>query len=298
MKRNVWFVAAGVAATVLVIVGAVTFSGRGDGFLGAKSGVDRVCAALQQYRAEHGTFPAAYGFIRRDMAHRDHNRVSERDYYHLQSYTAALALYEEGAFNDPHATSGDANGDGRISLLEFVPTEGESRRYLGKGFDEAVRKIKAASTRPLIYAPVNLAQFEKAKAFWLSRGEFRAESWNNSHPILRGMQFTPPVYDACVLISVGPGGSTGGVAAPEMVRGRQRNGRWDLRTVYHIAALRAYFLATRDLNENGLPDLEYNARTQQGEGALTYTVNGKPVDNKLPDPANPDGDGPLVWVLK
>jgi len=297
MSKNVWFVLAGVAAVVLVVVGVMTIGGVGlPG--GAKSGVDRVCAALEQYRAKHGTYPAAYGFVRKDMAHLDHNRVSERDYYHMLSYTAALALYDDGAFDDPHATSGDANGDGEISLLEFVPGADDDRRYLGKGFDEAVRKLKAAKTRPLIYAPVNLAQFEKAKEFWLSRDEFVAETWNNSHPVLRDESFPPDVYDACVLISVGPGGSTGGVAAPELVRGRQRNGRWDMRQVYHIAALRAYFLATRDLNENGLPDFEYNARTKKGEGALIYTVNGKQVSNKLPDPKNPDGDGPMVWVLK
>ena len=297
MKRSPWVLAAVVAVIVLVIVGALSLRDTGRLSIGSKTGVDAVVAALEIYRAEHGGFPAAYGFVRRDMAHLDHNRVSERDYYVLENYTAALALYKDGAFDDPHATSGDTNGDGAISLLEFVPTPDDTRRYLDTGFEETVRKLKAAKTRPLIYAPVNLAQFEKASAFWRKRGEFHAEGWNSFDPLLKDLTFPPDSYDACVLISVGPGGSTGGVVPPDLVRDREPSRRWDMRSVYHIAALRAYYLATRDLNENGRPDFAYDAR-QQGEGGLTCEVDGKPVTNDLPDPANPRGDGPQVWVLK
>ena len=73
----------------------------------------------------------------------------------------------------------------------------------------------------------------------------------------------------------------------------QDNGR----NVYHITALRAYFLATRDLNANGKLDFDFSARTKEGEGKLTYTVapTNQPCDNKLPC-ATPDNAGPWIYV--
>ena len=111
--------------------------------------------------------------------------------------------------------------------------------------------------------------------------------------------FPPPNYDAFVLISVGPGGSTAGVV-PEPL------GTEPPEYVYHILALRTFFLATRDLNDNGQLDFHFEAR-RKGEAALEYpitittrdgetkTVN---VTNRLPKPDEANSWGPYIFVVQ
>ena len=109
---------------------------------------------------------------------------------------------------------------------------------------------------------------------------------------MQGVSFPPTKYDAFVLISVGPGGSTFGLTDDPPFKASVNP-----RNLYHLAALRTYFLATRDLNANGKLDFDFNTRTKEGEGKLTYTVapTNKQCDNNLPcdTPANA---GPWIYV--
>lgn len=288
-----------VSAAVLVFVAAVVVGvWRMGGSPGGSAAAGGVAAALEVYKDRHGTFPAAYGFVRLGMRDRSQYDVSPRDYYCLESYHTALRLYKPKQYADPDATSVDADGDGAISLLEYLPKKGDARRYAGKGFSDVVTELMALPNRPPIYAPVNLAQFEQAKRFWEETGDYLATSWNTFHPALKEIKFPPDNYDACVLVSPGPGGSTFGVAPADTLAAREPSGRENTRDIYHIAALRAYYLATRDLNGNGVPDFQYEGRAQGDEASLTYKVNGAAADNKLPDPKNPNGPGPVVTVLK
>ena len=194
--------------------------------------------------------------------------------------------------------------DGRLSLLEFSPVGQKSPvgvwsfmpglpRYSGGGQPavEVGRQLQAKK-RPFIYVPVNRTQAQRAAKHWVNKGDFLAKTWDAASPDLQGVVFPPAKYDAFVLIGVGPSGSTFGlVDDPPFL------GSINPRDAYQLAALRTYFLATRDLNVNGKLDFDFTARTQEGEGKLTYTVapTNQPCDNKLPCDT-PDNAGPWIYV--
>jgi hypothetical protein len=105
------------------------------------------------------------------------------------------------------------------------------------------------------------------------------------------MRFPPVRYDAYVLISVGPTGNTFGL-------GRNLLPQNYLSTVhpnylYHALGIAAYFMATRDANNNGQLDFDYIARTRQDEADIRGP-NGEFV-NQLPDELAPNGAGPIIY---
>jgi len=113
--------------------------------------------------------------------------------------------------------------------------------------------------------------------------------------MISDLTFPASVYDAYVLISVGPGGSTAGVV-PEPL------GTEPPRNVYHILALRTYFLATRDLNDNGQLDFHFESR-RKGEAGLEYDVEVRPgvkihATNKLPKADEANSWGPYIFVVE
>lgn len=249
----------------------------------------RIRTALTGFYADTGTYPPRYGYVLGTLPSKPNDTEITGELYCLDSYLDVLGL-EADRFEDPFAREGgDTNGDGRISLLEFVPPRDHlfRERYLGTNFPEEIRRQLMEGHRPIVYVPVNLAQFEMAKKFWIEKGFFHAEHWDPEDPQLKAIVFPPMLYDAYVLIGMGPRQSTFGIL-PEPL------GVEPERDVYHITALRAYFLATRDLNQNNHPDFDYFARTRDGEGALEYDANGRPANNRLPDPAHPDGPGPIM----
>ena len=165
----------------------------------------------------------------------------------------------------------------------------------GTDNEGALGRISDAEYRPFYYIPVHVKQFEKARLYWVETGNYYAETWDPNHPRLQTITFPPPRYDAFALVSVGPGFNTFGVI-PEPL------GSEPARDLYHITALRAFFLATRDLNNNGELDFHFESR-RTGEAALQYSVRGNPVSNKLPPPpaSNPqaygrNGYGPYIYV--
>ena len=91
-----------------------------------------------------------------------------------------------------------------------------------------------------------------------------------------------------VLISVGPQGTTRGLVTnvfPDSYFD-------DLQSVdymYHAMGIFAYFMASRDADDNGELDFEYRARTSQGEA--------KNPNNWLPGDARTDA-GPLIFVAR
>jgi hypothetical protein len=106
-----------------------------------------------------------------------------------------------------------------------------------------------------------------------------------------------------VLVSVGPTNNTGGVVCTRDAIGLDV--AEDEADIYHITALRAHWLATRDLNENGEPDFDYEGRTQRDEADPgSYMGKGfdaivgteqNPIISLLPDGTN--GSGPLIHIV-
>jgi len=127
---------------------------------------------------------------------------------------------------------------------------------------------------------VNIAQFKKLKRLVERTDDYNAKSVNWSSLNFR---FPPPKYDAFVLISIGPKEGTFGIL-PSDESGTD---------MYHKLALRAYYLATRDINNggegNGVLDFDFRARTKQDESkiledealGLGLLPNGQPLEGPL-----------------
>jgi prepilin-type N-terminal cleavage/methylation domain-containing protein len=265
----------------------------------------QVNTALVSYMADNkrGSYPPAYGYIGENQGKNDPpaDPALDETYYHLRPYMMLLGHHGELGFYDEFSTSYDTNGDGRLSLLEFMPAGIKTPtgtyqftprlpRYNGSNDGDEVGLQLGAKQRPFIYIPVNRSQAKRAATFWINNKDFLAKTWNPAAPEVQGMAFPPSKYDAFVLIGVGSFNNTFGLVddPPFLAQVAQKN-------AYHLAALRAYFLATRDLNANGKLDFDYNARTREGEGKLEYTVKGAACNNQLPCNM-PNGAGPWIYV--
>ena len=278
---------------------------------------------LAEYYADHGTYPPRYGYIdfEADRIWREEGgpRPPDKFYFHLTPYLTKVKRFGNTDFHDNFSEGYDADRDGVISLFEYSPVGDEDQirptfandvLYNGtNGGIELDRMLqKSRERRPIIYVPVNRRQFEKARTYWLQNGDWLARNWDPSDTRLQGIAFPPATYDTFVLISVGPGGSTFGIPpkAPTVSGDPDQQSTAQImqnfpEEMYHILGLRAYFLATRDLNNNGQPDFHFEARTR-GEAKIEstqVTVGGSTVVaqgfNRLPDPRAPLGYGPYIY---
>jgi hypothetical protein len=232
--------------------------------------------AMAEYCSNHGSFPPTYGFIdlearQRQLDQTDPDAIleSENVCYHLKPYLAYLNLHGVEDVHDLFGESYDVNQNGQIDLHEYspvgTPPEGSTDKWLfpDERFNGSNNAVDVAlqlrqESRPVFYAPVNLDQFEHAKAYWLSKGDFQAATWDASDPLLKDVRFPPAKYDAYVLISIGPGESLFGVVPED----RSGVSNIPVRDMYHVQAMRTYFLATRDMNDNQLLDYDFYARTK------------------------------------
>ncbi len=276
---------------------------------------DSISKAMLSYNSgNRGSFPPGYGFIDISARSAELDEDNEEAYYVLKPYLAYLGA---GFFGNESMTdyrwseSFDTDGDGRINVMEFSPmgTEGvvgaltfPTERYDGTNLQvEVQRQLDRQKGRPYIYAPVNKRQYNYAKTYWVRTGDFLATKWDKDSPFIKGKIIFPPTdgYDAYVLISLGPGGQSYGLLGGSG-SSDGRLGNEDEEHIYHVRALRAYFLATRDMNNNKVLDFDFEARSKQGEAALEYNVPGtnQNTNNMLPDPNNAAGYGPLIYVSK
>jgi len=252
--------------------------------------------AFTEYYTKNSTYPPTYGYIAPQA--KDKQTLVDSDYF-TKPYLALMQLAKIADLYDNFADSTDTNRDGNLGILEYSPigqTDVASNKttyqpvlYNGSAPQDEIAEQLKADGRPIVYVPVNLAQFKRARQFWVETGDVYGATWNATDPRIAGMTFPPPTYDAYVLISVGPGGSTFGVVADPPSGAGNRNR-------YHLAALRTYFLATRDLNNNGKLDFEFEARSREDEGLPEYTPGGQTysANNNLPDPIAPRGYGPVI----
>lgn len=278
---------------------------------------------LTQYYAEHGSYPPAYGYLVR-VSEDPITGEPELGRNNLP-YMARLNSFGNTALYDTFSSSYDANNDGFISALEFSPLPDVdpvtqqatfpqgvyNENNLPEQLNRLAQEGQQNNPRPFFYIPVNLNQFRRAAEFWRdpnsgavpyddpSNGtRFLAETWDWDNPRLQQITFPPPRYDAYVLISVGPGNSHFGVIpstppiGPSQVSPNDPN-------YYHIQAMRAFFLATRDLDNDNLLDFHFEDRKAggpQAAGAVTYNHAGVQTRNWLPE--TPQGAGPFIFVVK
>ncbi len=262
--------------------------------------------AMTSYFTDHNTYPPGYGFVKWDSKDYQVGQIPDEQLFMLRPYTALVKVHGDRKYLDEFSDGFDTNRDGRIGLMEFLPMGIKSQATGVYTFpDELYRgnnnpggeltRLMDMENRPFVYAPINKRQFQKARRYWIENGFFYAESWDPTHPMISDITFPASVYDSYVLISVGPGGSTAGVV-PEPL------GTEPPRNVYHILALRTYFLATRDLNDNGQLDFHFESR-RKGEAGLEYDVEVRPgvkihATNKLPKAEEANSWGPYIFVVE
>lgn len=248
-----------------------------------------ISTALHAYYVDYGTYPPGYGFSL--------NEGSATEFC-LSSYTEYIGI--DGALNqyDSKSYGYDTDGDSVLSRLEFLPNLNydanqsmpEPALYSG-GRSETNSSI----TRPYIYIPYNAEQLRRIteRILAVTDKDLRekltlGQSWTRE--IICGDVQTPfqspPLYDGFVLMAVGRFGNSGGILVP-----KNGDDNWlkdtsiDARYAYNLLALRAAYLATRDLNHNDQLDFNYLARLRENESAIY--------------PLLPDGkttEGPLVMT--
>lgn len=270
-----------------------------------RSVLHEIRTAQTDYFAKNSTYVPGYGFRTWESRGKTPSTMpSGTSFYHLLPYTAELGIHNVEKMYDEFSEGFhyDTDRSGGISLMEFIPRGDKNlatgvytfptERYDGSNLKDETDQMDNAPIRPFVYAPVNLRQFKQAKRYWIESGDYLATTWNpDPGNALSTITFPPENYDAFALVGMGPGGSTFGLAAGPP------SGNYDPEDVYHIAALRTYYLATRDLNDNNLLDFEFEARTRQKEGSAQYTVGGTAADNTLPDPLLPAGQGPILYSV-
>lgn len=248
------------------------------------------------------SFPPAYGYVEKGSKE-DPNGPR----WHYKPYLVYFDFFKEKGVYDRFGFSYDTDRDGEISRLEYSPLgissgpgQLEFSRNIydgGPGFSGEVAKMMNEQ-RPLVYIPVNTKQAQKVFKYYTQiaqsspRDGWYATRWNPSESIpggnpIAGMTFPPVKYDDYILISVGPGGTTGGIlAAPQGFLANV-----DPADYYHVLALRAYFLATRDANNNDLWDFDFRNRSTGDEADPgNYPSEGL---NFLPD--NTNLGGPIIY---
>lgn len=260
---------------------------------------------MTSYFTDFNTYPPGYGFVRWETREYQIGEISDEDLFMLKPYTALLKVHGDRKYMDEFSEGFDTNRDGRIGLMEFLPMGVKNiatniytfptELYRGNNLQDELNRLSQMEQRPFVYVPVNKRQFQKARNYWIENGFFYAEAWDPTHPYIKDISFPPSNYDAFALISVGPGGSTAGVV-PEPL------GTEPARDVYHILALRTFFLATRDLNDNGQLDFHFEAR-RRGEAALEYDAQIRPNEirhttNKLPKADEANSWGPYIFVVQ
>lgn len=229
--------------------------------------LDTLSKVLDTYYTDYGSYPPAYGMIR-SRSGGNYNQT-------IYPFLAVMGIYKNTEYVDTwNLGTADTDDDGVISVFEYVPPmmkvgpdsyQFSSTLYTGGG-----EAVPLKEERSFVYIPVNKRHAQKvAKYYWelmqsgspddaMDALNARVWDWNNKH--LKGLRFPPSKYDSYVLLSMGPGRSTGGILPLPI--GNEDD------ELYDVTALRAYYLATRDANDDGELDFDFNARRTRGQDDL------------------------------
>lgn len=268
---------------------------------------------LIEYFTDNASYPPAYGYIgNKKVMFSPPEDITIADFV-TEPYMAQLHAFGNNDLYDPFSESTDTDRNDNISSLEFSPLGQKvgvgNHEFFKDGVylvsevgsisadvtlgREVQEQLKAVS-RPLVYIPVNARQVKKASEHWFALADRNGNNngrFDDDNPrpnpndqeslsIFEGMRFPPAKYDAYVLISVGPDANTRGLLFPQI--GRGFGGIYH----YHVLGIMAYFMATRDADDNGELDFDFLARTRGDEAENT--------NNQLPDPNAPNAAGPII----
>jgi prepilin-type N-terminal cleavage/methylation domain-containing protein len=286
--------------------------------------------ALSVYYADTGSYPPGYGYRRIELDNRTlagesinpfaipyDKTYSDSQLFYLGNYMEQIGQFKAFDLYDRfNNNSHDASGNGGIEYLEYQPVgkedlvnPGQYTGFSGNRYDtnnnsgEAQRML--GEQGPYIYIPVDSTQAKRYRQYclagWQATGnidyanaqvfDFSDSTIVDGRAIgeryLANLSFPPPKYDAFVLVSVGPVQNVNGIL-PTPLSGQYPE---DILDAYHILGLRAYFLATRDINNNGKLDFDFRARTRQNENSTAFDNTDL---GKLPDGTG--AQGPMIFV--
>lgn len=330
------------AAMVFVVGPRIIERAKITSLMNVCNQIKTACVAYSTKDATHGkvTFPPAYGYRapKAELARQD------KDRFFLNPYLKPLEFFRNFDMYDSFARlSHDTDGNGWLSPLEFSPVGKKVGPELYEFPTELYKRFRQndsigstvlqedyndqmAAQRPLVYLPVNHDQLIKVQTYWQFRvaatsgreleGAY-AQRWLpdetfsglpaglNDNPLASIANKLPPVVlDDFVLISVGPGGSTGGILdVPVQFLNDLQATNIASEHWYYILALRAYFLATRDMSKN---EDAVNKENMEGNGMFDFDfrnrtrgIEGKPTSYKVPNmnflPDGTNGAGPLIY---
>jgi prepilin-type N-terminal cleavage/methylation domain-containing protein len=280
--------------TVIAIIGilsAFTVTGVQRAREAAK--VSRTQQALKQistilvaYKVDHGSYPPAYGYlrsgvfkdIRSPQARRaldpidplDPTDQGDTDKFVSIGLMKFLGIQGSVEFTDEFSNeSSDTNRDGYNSLLEYFPVEGEDEVFK---FNDTVL---INEPRPFVYIPVNGRQFRKAQKIWDATNDGgtpndTSDDTPGGYPYfsdeIAALDFPPATYDTFIVLSVGPAFHTRDLLFDFMADPANQN--YSLAYAYHISALAAFYNLTRDSDNDGYADWDYNTRRDGVPGPI------------------------------
>jgi prepilin-type N-terminal cleavage/methylation domain-containing protein len=282
-------------------------------------------ACVSFFPKNHDSYPPGYGF---KLFRTDEVKPEDPDSLRLNltPYMSTLDMFKNFDMYDNFSQGTyDTDNDGKISLLEFYPVGIKSTTNMdsydfpenvfrmdlsqsvggshgGRTFADEVREA-SQQQRPLVYVPINKKQYQKIADYYYKmantsgseRRGWYMERWDHEALFPENEMTAPPKYDDYVLISVGPVNNTGGILTPprEFLADVQAKVEPDL--WYNVLAIRAYWLATRDINENGKLDFDFRNRSRGEDADPKNYPGGASLNlNLLPDGSN--GGGPLIYV--
>lgn len=239
--------------------------------------------AVTTYMTSQDTYPLGYGYLKRDVLFdRSLAALPLEDRTNWVPYIAQLEYFRAFDIYDRFGNQYDTDRNGMLGMLEYSPPGSSTWTMANFGPPDYSDPRLGEEQRPYVYAAVNKSQFDRAKRAWDTTDPL-ASTW----PPALTLNFPPPRYDAYVLISLGPGENTYGLVEPPGGDAAFFGGT-DPTTIEGAAemlALRTFYLATRDLNDDGNLDFDFRARTRN-------TQDIEP----LPYPEQPLGYGPLIFV--
>ena len=308
-----------VIAIISILAGMITV---GLGRMREKARITRAYSEMSGIRTElvayftkhRETFPPAYGYLLVSVPEDENENLPDDQQYCLRPYMAFIGQFRAEGLYDEFSVSHDTNKNGIIDLLEYSPLgnkTGADRYEFPTTIYDTPRPPTGGELnekRPYVYIPVNRDQAKKVAkyyyrvAFTDNRAEeaMNARVWDPDAPELQSLRFPPVRYDAFVLIGVGPVENTWGVV-PGPAQGEPGDSDPE---IYHIRALRAYYLATRDANENMKPDFDFKSRrgADNEDGKPTsYEAKGLPGDLCLlpgQQPGEGPAPGPTIYVYE
>ncbi len=280
----------------------------------AEANMESVAKSLAAFAAQKGNvigYPPAYGYLKPEATGKPVDSLTDSDHV-LEPYTATTGIHgNEHIYQAPRWTmSFDNDGDGKLSLMEYLPIgvkaksgkdfEFSTALYTGSNsprsgdMDEVAAQLEENRLRPYVYVPYNTKQFKAARAYWIARGDAFGESFDRSDPLLTSLAFPPDTYDGFVLIGNGPGGNDGGLTG---VNSPGTPGvDYDEHCAYHVLGLRIAFLATRDWTGGGTSG---ESASPQPDGLLDFDFRDRRQATHLcPLPDGTNGHGAMIKLVQ